>query len=151
MEGVLRVATVYLFLMLLFRLAGRRTLADISPFDFVLLLIISELVQQAMVGDDPSLTNAFVLCTTLVLLDIGLSLWKQRSPRIERLLEGSPVLLVQHGEPIQEALRVMRVDEADILAAARLGQGLERMSQIRFAVLEKTGGISIVPEPEARG
>ena len=151
MEGVLRVATVYLFLMLLFRLAGRRTLADISPFDFVLLLIISELVQQAIVADDPSLTNAFVLCTTLVLLDIGLSLWKQRSPRIERLLEGSPVLLVQHGEPIQEALRVMRVDEADILAAARLGQGLERMSQIRFAVLEKTGGISIVPEPEARG
>jgi uncharacterized membrane protein YcaP (DUF421 family) len=151
MESVLRVATVYLFLMLLFRLAGRRTLADISPFDFVLLLIISELVQQAIVADDPSLTNAFVLCTTLVLLDIGLSLWKQRSPRIERLLEGSPVLLVQHGEPIQEALRVMRVDEADILAAARLGQGLERMSQIRFAVLEKTGGISIVPEPEARG
>jgi uncharacterized membrane protein YcaP (DUF421 family) len=151
MEGVLRVATVYLFLMLLFRLAGRRTLADISPFDFVLLLIISELVQQAIVADDPSLTNAFVLCTTLVLLDIGLSLWKQRSPRIERLLEGSPVLLVKHGEPIQEALRVMRVDEADILAAARLGQGLERMSQIRFAVLEKTGGISIVPEPEARG
>jgi uncharacterized membrane protein YcaP (DUF421 family) len=151
MESVLRVATVYLFLMLLFRLAGRRTMADISPFDFVLLLIISELVQQAIVADDPSLTNAFVLCTTLVLLDIGLSLWKQRSPRIERLLEGSPVLLVQHGEPIQEALRVMRVDEADILAAARLGQGLERMSQIRFAVLEKTGGISIVPEPEARG
>jgi uncharacterized membrane protein YcaP (DUF421 family) len=151
MEGVLRVATVYLFLMLLFRLAGRRTMADISPFDFVLLLIISELVQQAIVADDPSLTNAFVLCTTLVLLDIGLSLWKQRSPRIERLLEGSPVLLVQHGEPIQEALRVMRVDESDILAAARLCQGLERMSQIRFAVLEKTGGISIVPEPEARG
>jgi uncharacterized membrane protein YcaP (DUF421 family) len=61
------------------------------------------------------------------------------------------VLLVQHGEPIQEALRVMRVDEADILAAARLCQGLERMSQIRFAVLEKTGGISIVPEPRAPG
>ena len=151
MEGVLRVATVYLFLMLLFRLAGRRTMADISPFDFVLLLIISELVQQAIVADDPSLTNAFILCTTLVLLDIGLSLWKQRSPRIERLLEGSPVLLVQHGQPIHEALRVMRVDETDILAAARLGQGLERMSQIRFAVLEKTGGISIVPETETRG
>jgi uncharacterized membrane protein YcaP (DUF421 family) len=151
MEGVLRVALVYLFLMALFRLAGRRTLADISPFDFVLLLIISELVQQAIVADDPSLTNAVVLCTTLVLLDIGLSLWKQRSPRIERWLEGSPVLLVQHGEPIQEALRVMRVDEADILAAARLCQGLERMSQIRFAVLEKTGGISIVPEPRAPG
>jgi uncharacterized membrane protein YcaP (DUF421 family) len=151
MAGVLRVALVYLFLMALFRLAGRRTLADLSPFDLVLLLIISELVQQAIVADDPSLTNALVLCTTLVLLDIGLSLWKQRSPRVEHLLEGSPVLLVEHGVPIPEALRVMRVDEADILAAARLGQGLERMSQIRFAVLEKAGGISIVPEPDARG
>src|SRR5262245_54894975 len=98
--------------MALFRLAGRRTLADIAPFDLVLLLIISELVQQAIVADDPSLTNALILCTTLVLLDIGLSLWKQRSPRIERWLEGPPVLLVQHGEPIQEALRATRVDEA---------------------------------------
>jgi uncharacterized membrane protein YcaP (DUF421 family) len=150
MDAVLRVAIVYLFLMALFRLAGRRTLADISPFDLVLLLIISELVQQAIVGEDHSLTNALVLCGTLMVLDIGLSLWKQRSPRVERWLEGSPVLLVEHGQPIPEALRAMRVDESDILAAARLGQGLERMSQIRFAVLEKTGGISIVPEPEAR-
>jgi uncharacterized membrane protein YcaP (DUF421 family) len=150
MDAILRASLIYLFLMALFRLAGRRTLADISPFDLVLLLIISELVQQAIVGDDPSLTNAVVLCATLVLVDIGLSLWKRHSPRVERWLEGSPVLLVQHGQPIPEALRVMRIDEADILAAARLGQGLERMSQIRFAVLEKTGGISIVPEPGPR-
>jgi uncharacterized membrane protein YcaP (DUF421 family) len=151
MDSVFRVALVYLFLMALFRLAGRRTLADVSPFDLVLLLIISELVQQAIVADDPSLTNALILCSTLVLLDIGLSLWKQRSPRIDRLIEGTPVLLVQHGAPIPAALRAMRIDESDILASARLGQGLERMSQIRFAVLEKNGGISIIPEPDARG
>jgi uncharacterized membrane protein YcaP (DUF421 family) len=150
MDSVFRVALVYLFLMALFRLAGRRTLADVAPFDLVLLLIISELVQQAVVSDDPSLTNAVILCSTLVLLDIGLSLWKQRSPRVDRLIEGVPVLLVQHGEPIPDALRAMRIDESDILASARLCQGLERMSQIRFAVLEKNGGISIVPEPDAR-
>jgi uncharacterized membrane protein YcaP (DUF421 family) len=151
MDSVFRVALVYLFLMALFRLAGRRTLADVSPFDLVLLLIISELVQQAVVADDPSLTNALILCSTLVLLDIGLSLWKQRSPRVERLIEGTPVLLVEHGAPIPDALRAMRIDESDILASARRSQGLERMSQIRFAVLEKNGGISIVPEPDARG
>jgi uncharacterized membrane protein YcaP (DUF421 family) len=151
MDSVFRVALVYLFLMALFRLAGRRTLADVSPFDLVLLLIISELVQQAIVADDPSLTNALILCSTLVLLDIGLSLWKQRSPRIDRLIEGTPVLLVQHGAPIPDALRAMRIDESDILASARRSQGLERMSQIRFAVLEKNGGISIIPEPDARG
>lgn len=151
MDSVFRVALVYLFLMALFRLAGRRTLADVSPFDLVLLLIISELVQQAIVADDASLTNALILCSTLVLLDIGLSLWKQRSPRMERLIEGTPVLLVELGAPIPGALRAMRIDEADILASARRCQGLERMSQIRFAVLEKNGGISIVPEPNARG
>lgn len=148
MNPVLRVAFIYLFLMALFRLAGRRTLADISPFDFVLLLIISELVQQAIVADDPSVTNALILCSTLVALDIGLSLWKQRSPRLERLLEGKAVLLVDHGEPLRDALAQMRIDADDILAAARLSQGLERMDQIRFAVLEKTGGISIVPEED---
>jgi uncharacterized membrane protein YcaP (DUF421 family) len=147
MSPVLRVALVYLFLMALFRLAGRRTLADVSPFDFVLLLIISELVQQAIVADDPSLTNAAILCSTLVALDIALTLLKQRSPRFERLLEGRAVLLVEHGEPLPDALAKMRIDTSDILAAARLSQGLERMDQIRFAVLEKTGGISIVPEP----
>jgi uncharacterized membrane protein YcaP (DUF421 family) len=149
MEPVLRVALVYLFLMALFRLAGRRTLADVSPFDFVLLLIISELVQQAIVADDPSLTNAVILCSTLVALDIGLTLLKQRSPRFERMLEGRAVLLVEHGEPLPDALAKMRIDTRDILAAARLSQGLERMEQIRFAVLEKTGGISIVPERES--
>jgi uncharacterized membrane protein YcaP (DUF421 family) len=134
--------------MALFRLAGRRTLADISPFDFVLLLIISELVQQAIVADDSSLTNALILCSTLVALDIGISLWKQRAPRVEHLVEGKAVLLVDHGEPLSDALEQMRIDADDILAAARLAQGLERMDQIRFAVLEKTGGISIVPERE---
>ena len=150
MSPVLRITLIYLFLMALFRLAGRRTLSDISPFDFVLLLIISELVQQAVVADDPSLTNAVILCSALVALDIGLSLLKQRSPRIERLLEGTPVLLVEHGQPLDAALRRMRIDAHDILAAARHSQGLERMEQIRFAVLEKNGGISIVPEPDAR-
>jgi uncharacterized membrane protein YcaP (DUF421 family) len=110
MDPVFRVALVYLFLMALFRLAGRRTLADVAPFDLVLLLIISELVQQAIVADDPSLTNALVLCSTLMLLDIGLSIWKQRSPRVDRLIEGTPILLVQHGEPIPQALRAMRID-----------------------------------------
>ena len=143
---VIRIALVYLFLMALFRLGGRRTLADLSPFDLVLLLIISEMVQQAVVAEDPSLINALLLCSTLIAIDIGLSLLKHLSPRLDRWLEGRPVLLLEHGEPLRDALRKMRIDEDDILAAARESQGLERLDQIRFAVLEKTGHISIVPE-----
>ena len=150
MNPVLRIALVYFFLMLLFRVAGRRTMSDLSPFDFVLLLIISELVQQAVVADDPSLTNAFILCSSLVALDIGLSLLKLTSPRVERVLDGSPALLVRHGQLIEPTLRAMRLDEGDVLSAARTSQGLERIDQIRLAVVETNGEISVVPEPDAR-
>ena len=150
MNPVLRITLAYLFLMLLFRLAGRRTMSDLSPFDFVLLLIISELIQQAVVADDPSLTNAAILCSTLVALDIALSLIKRASPRIERMLDGAPVLLVNRGQPIEATMRAMRIDIPDILAAARATRGLERMDQIRIAVVENNGEISVVPEPEPR-
>jgi uncharacterized membrane protein YcaP (DUF421 family) len=149
MEAVLRIAAVYFLLMFLVRLSGHRTLADISPFDFVLLLVISELVQQAVVGRDPSLTQAAVLCGTLVGLDIVLAEVKERWPRVARWMDGMPILLVESGRPLREAMRRERIDEADVLAAARLSRGLERIDQIRYAVLESTGGISIVPEESA--
>lgn len=151
MEAVLRTMAVYFFLMLLLRLSGSRTLADISPFDFVLLLVISELVQQAVVGRDPSLTQAAVLCGTLVGLDMLLAQLKQHSPRLARWMDGMPIVLVERGRPVHEAMRRECIDEADILAAARLGRGLERMDQIRYAVLESAGGISIVPEDGSPG
>jgi len=137
---------VYFGLMLLLRLSGNRTLADISPFDFVLLLVISELVQQAVVGRDPSLTQAAVLCGTLVGLDMLLAQGKQRWPRLARWMDGMPIVLVDRGRMVREAMKRECIDEADILAAARLGRGLERMDQIRYAVLESAGGISIVAE-----
>jgi len=146
MDPILRVVVAYAFLLGLFRLAGRRTLGDLSPFDFVLLLVISEFTQQAVVRDDPSLTAASVLCGSIVLLNVALSLIKARSHRLERWLEGVPVVLVEHGRPRRAAMRQARVDEEDILAAARSRQGLERMEQIRLAVLERTGGISVIPE-----
>jgi uncharacterized membrane protein YcaP (DUF421 family) len=146
MDPILRVVVAYAFLLALFRLAGRRTIGDLSPFDFVLLLVISEFTQQAVVRDDPSLTAASVLCGSIVLLNVVLSLLKSRSRRLERWLEGVPVVLVEHGRPRHSAMRQARVDEEDILAAARSRQGLERMEQIRLAVLERTGGISVIPE-----
>lgn len=146
MDPILRVVVAYAFLLGLFRLAGRRTLGDLSPFDFVLLLVISEFTQQAVVRDDPSLTAASVLCGSIVLLNVALALLKARSHRLERWLEGVPVVLVERGRPRRDAMRQARVDEEDILAAARSRQGLERMEQIRLAVLERTGGISVIPE-----
>jgi uncharacterized membrane protein YcaP (DUF421 family) len=80
-------------------------------------------------------------------VDIGLSLLKQRMPWAERLLEGLPVVLVEEGKPLRDRMREQRVDEQDVLAAARKAHGLERMDQIKYAVLESAGGISIIPKP----
>ena len=146
MDAIVRGLAVYLFLLILFRIAGRRTLGSITNFDFVLLLIISEATQNAMIGNDYSVTNGFLVILTLVGLDIALSYLKQRFPAMERYLDGLPLILVDQGRPLKELMHRARVDERDILAAAREKHGLERMDQIKYAILETNDMISIVPK-----
>jgi uncharacterized membrane protein YcaP (DUF421 family) len=146
MDSIVRAFVVYLVLVVVFRFSGKRPLAQITAFDLVLLLIISEAIQQAMLSGDQSMTNSLLLVLTLVGLDIGLSLLKQRSPLMSKLLDDKPLILVEDGKPIQERLRKARVDEADILSSARMSQGLESMDQIKYAVLEQSGGISVIPK-----
>lgn len=149
METVLRSLVVYFFLLVVFRLAGKRTLAQITAFDFVLLLIIGETTQQALLGDDFSIVNAVVATATLVGLDVAMSVAKHRSRKIDRIVEGLPVVLVRDGQLVQEHLDQSRIDLEDILSAARERQGLERMEQIRYAILERSGAISIIPREDA--
>ena len=148
MDAVLRGLTVYVFLLVIFRVSGRRTLSQVTTFDFVLLLIIAETTQQALLGDDYSITNAVLLIVTLMGIDILLSVLKQVSPSADKLLEGVPVVIVEHGEPLLERMNKSRVDIDDVLSAARELQGLERMDQIKYAVLERNGGITIIPTKE---
>lgn len=145
MDAVLRSASIYFFLLLVFRLAGKRTLAEVTPFELILLLIIGEATQQALLGDDVSVTNGMLVITTLVVIDIALGLLKQRAPRLERVVEGTPVVIFADGELLRERMREARLDESDILEAARVSQGLESLDQVKFAVLERSGGISIIP------
>jgi uncharacterized membrane protein YcaP (DUF421 family) len=145
MDSVLRAGAMYLVLLVVFRIVGKRTLAQITPFDMVLLLIIAESTQQALVGPDYSIVNAVLVIVTLVAIDIGLSRWRHHSRRVEKILDDMPVVLVERGRPLQTRLDRERVDASDILEAARRQQGLERMSQIKYAVLETNGEISIIP------
>lgn len=149
MDSVIRAVVVYLTLLLIFRVAGKRSLAQITTFDFVLLLIVAEAVQPALADGDDSMTNSFLLVLTLVGLDIGLSLLKGKLPGLEKLIDDVPLVLVEDGKPIAERLRKARVDEEDILTSARQLQGLERMDQIKYAVLERSGGISVIPKQAA--
>jgi uncharacterized membrane protein YcaP (DUF421 family) len=148
MDAVLRGTAIYIFLLLVFRLAGRRTLAQTTVFDLALLLIISEATQNAMLGNDYSLTNGILVILTLIGLDILFSLVKQRAPFFERWLDGKPLVIVEHGRPLVDLMRKARVDTQDILRAGR-ENGIERMDQIKYAVLETSGTISVIPqEPE---
>jgi uncharacterized membrane protein YcaP (DUF421 family) len=149
MDSVVRAAAVYLALLLLFRIVGKRTLAETGAFDFVLLLIIAEATQQAMIDDDNSMTNAFLIIVTLLTLNIGFSFLKQRSPLVDRLIDDVPLLIVVDGNPLKDRMDRARVDERDILQAARETQGLARLDQIQYAVLERDGAISVVPKQAA--
>ncbi|SER18523.1 MULTISPECIES: DUF421 domain-containing protein [Pseudomonas] len=146
MDAVLRAAAVYLVVFIIFKIAGRRTLAEITTFDFVLLLIIGEATQQALLGDDFSVTNAALIIVTLVVIDIGLSLVKERSPKLARFIDGMPMIIVENGQVLKARLNKVRLAEEDILEAARTTHGLERMDQIKYAILEKNGAISIIPK-----
>jgi uncharacterized membrane protein YcaP (DUF421 family) len=146
MDAVLRASAVYIFLMLVIRIAGRRTLMEMTTFDFILLLILSEATQNAMIGNDYSVTNAFLVILTLVGLDIALSFMKHRRPIMQKWLDGVPMIIVENGQPLKHLMDKARIDEDDIMASARKTQGVERMDQIKYAVLESSGGISIIPK-----
>ena len=145
MDSVIRAALVYLFLLLLLRLTGKRTLAHITTFDFVLLLIISEGAQQALLGDDYSMINGAIVVSTLIGINILMSLLKQRYKWVDRLLDDIPLVIDADGKPLKDRMDKARVDEEDVLDAAREVHGLEHMEQIRHAILERDGKISIIP------
>ncbi|VVO92420.1 hypothetical protein PS903_02347 [Pseudomonas fluorescens] len=144
MDSVLRAAAMYLALMVLFKIAGRRSLAELTTFDFVLLMIIGEATQQALLGDDFSMTNSMLVIVTLIVIDVGLSLLKQRSQWVSQLIDGGPTIIVENGKLLHKRLRHARLIEADVMEAARSSQGIETLDQIKFAILERNGKISVI-------
>ncbi|NGZ04582.1 MAG: hypothetical protein CV090_16195 [Nitrospira sp. WS238] len=145
MDPVVRSASVYFILLIFLRLAGRRTLMQMTSFDLVLLLIIGEATQNALLQSDSSVTNAVLVILTLISLDIAFSYIKQRVPVVARWMDGLPMIIVRDGRPLKDLMVKARVSEIDVLTAARESQGLQRMEQIKYAVLETTGSISIIP------
>jgi uncharacterized membrane protein YcaP (DUF421 family) len=144
-ESVLRAIVVYVILMLLFRVTGKRSLAQVTTFDLVLLLVIGEATQQALLGDDFSVTTATIVITALVALDRGADFLTYRFPRLGRVMESVSLILIDDGKVLHDRLRKAHITEGEILDAARQAHGLERLDQVKYAVLEKSGGISIVP------
>jgi uncharacterized membrane protein YcaP (DUF421 family) len=144
METVLRVGLIYVFLMITLRVLGKREFSQLAPFELVTLLMIPELVAQALVREDFSMTNAIVAVCTLLSLVFLTSIVAFRSRRAARLIEGSPSVLVRHGFLVPDAMALERVSPGEVLNEMHKS-GLETMPQVKWAVLETDGKITIVP------
>ncbi|MFC7403466.1 DUF421 domain-containing protein [Citricoccus sp. GCM10030269] len=149
MDAILYTAGVYIVLILLVRLTGKRTLAQVTTMDFIVLLIIGEATQQVLLGQDYSLTQVALVVGTLLGLERLSDYLGWRFPRFGALTDSIPLVLVQDGELLHKAMAKEQISKEDILSAARSSQGLERMDQIKWAVLETTGSISVVPKSNA--
>lgn len=145
MDAVIRAIIIYLFLMIVLRIAGHRTLNEMTTFDFILLLIMGDASQQALTGTDYSLTNGILIIITLVLMDIFISFLKQKFTKIEWIIDGAPLILIHNGKMKKKLMERVKVSVADILESARKLQGLEALDQIKYAILEKDGEITIIP------
>src|SRR3972149_401805 len=141
---VARTLIVYLALLAGLRLAGKRELGQMTPFDLVVILLIANAVQNAMVGPDTSVTGGLIAAGVLVTVNYGLAAARERLPWLRRAVEGTPTLLINDGRFVQEHLRREGLEENDVLMAIR-EHGVADLKGVRMAVLEVDGSISIVP------
>ncbi len=144
-EIIIRAAVIYLFVILGLRLTGLRALGQLNTADVVLILIIANAVQNAMIGPDTSLLGGLIAAATLFVVNVLTANLRARSLRAERFFEGTPVILINHGHPIEVNLRRERIGQAE-LAEALHEHGLESASQVKHCVLEVDGSLSVVPE-----
>ena len=148
MELVIRGLVIYIVLFVLMRAAGNRQFAKLTAFDAVLIILIAEVTGQALVGEDYSLTAAIAVLAVIVGTDIAVSVAKHKSNALRKAVDGVPALLINDGKVIKRNLDKERVEEEDILDAAREHLGIERLEQVKYAVLEPNGTITVVPYRE---
>lgn len=141
---VLRTAVVYLVILLGLRLAGKREIGQMTVFDLVVLLLIANAVQNAMVGPDTSLSGGLLAAIVLLVINSLVARLRLRWPVLRRVVEGSPTLLVLHGEVLTDHIKRERLDEETLEAALR-EHGVGDLSDVEMAVLEIDGSISVVP------
>ncbi|WP_410013810.1 DUF421 domain-containing protein [Sodalis sp. C49] len=149
MDMVLRAAFIYLILIVVFRISGRRTLLEMNSFDFILLLIISEACQQAILGEDFSVIGATISIVTLISLDLVLSWLKDKYHIVWLAADGPPLLLVDDGKVLELRLKRTKISHDDLLTSARKSDGILDLDQIRYAILEQNGKITIIPKKES--
>ena len=142
-EFVVRATVVYAFLLVLLRMTGKRQVAHLAPFDLVLLLVLSNAVQNSMNGGDSSITGGLILATTLVALNYGVGWLTYRSRRLEALVEGRPIIVIHDGVVDPKAMQSVHMTKHELEAALRT-EGCTGPHEVRFAVLESNGSLTVI-------
>src|SRR5437764_10300013 len=144
MDLVIRAVVIFFFILLVTRVAGRRELSTLQPFDLILLGVLGDLVQQVITQSDQSVTGTLTVISTIALLSVAVSWASFRFPRVRPITEGEPIVLVQDGRPIERNLRRERITVKDIEEEARAAQ-ISSVAQLEWAILEDDGHISCIP------
>ena len=141
---IVRGVIVYAFLIVILRVTGKRQVGQLAPFDLVLLLVLSNAVQNAMNGGDNSLTGGLISATTLVALNWLVGWATYRSKRLEALIEGRPLVLIHDGQVHYDALNKVKMTIHELKAALR-AEGCARETDVRFAIVENNGHVTVIP------
>jgi uncharacterized membrane protein YcaP (DUF421 family) len=148
MDAIVRAALTYFFLYFVLRVLGRRSLQQSTGFEWILIFLFGGISIQAIVTDDRSLTNAWLVVMTVALVHVAVVFLERKVDKLGARMEGTPIPVAEHGTWHVERLEALRILEQDVMAAARQ-RGLERFDQIDSAIVERNGSISIVPKKDA--
>lgn len=142
---ILRTTIIYFVILILLRLAGKREIGQLEVFDLVVILLIANGVQNAMVGEDTSLIGGLVAAVTMILVNYAVSMLRMRVPAIRKLIQGQPTTLIQNGRKLPSNMDKEEIDD-DMLSAAMRKNGVNAVEDVELATLEIDGSISIVPK-----
>jgi uncharacterized membrane protein YcaP (DUF421 family) len=142
---IIKSMVIYLVLLFVLRVIPRRTGNIMTPFEFILLFLLGGIAMQAILGDDRSLTNALLGISSIALMHLLMATLKQRFSLLGKIIDGTPVVVVEHGKWQEERMNALRIQTQDVMAAAR-AQGISREDEIRLAIVERNGSVSVFRE-----
>lgn len=144
-ELVIRSVVIYIFLIVLLRITGKRQVGQLAPFDLVLLLVLSNAVQNSMNAGDNSLVGGMIAATTLIAMNYVVAMLTFRSKKAEALIEGRPQVLIHNGKLFESVLTDARMTHHELNAALRRA-GCLSIEDVHCAMLENNGAVSVIPK-----
>jgi uncharacterized membrane protein YcaP (DUF421 family) len=144
-EFILRGLIIYVFLIVILRVTGKRQVGQLAPFDLVLLLVLSNAVQNAMNGGDNSITGGVISATTLIVVNGIVGRITYKSKKLEKLIEGRPEILIHNGQVFSDIMKREKLTQHELNAALRAA-GRTCVEEVHYAILENTGQITVQPK-----